>query len=72
MRSVQHENIVQLISFSESDEYYYLVLELCNGGELFHRIVRMTYFSEDLSRHIITQVAQAIRHMHENCGVVHR
>ncbi|KAG2177149.1 hypothetical protein INT43_007806 [Umbelopsis isabellina] len=72
MRSVQHENIVQLISFSESDEYYYLVLELCNGGELFHRIVRMTYFSEDLSRHIITQVAEAIRHMHENCGVVHR
>ncbi|KAH8552247.1 putative calcium/calmodulin-dependent protein kinase [Umbelopsis sp. PMI_123] len=72
MRSVKHQNIVQLISFSESDEYYYLVLELCNGGELFHRIVRMTYFSEDLSRHVIKQVAEAIRHMHENCGVVHR
>ncbi|CAO3664491.1 unnamed protein product [Umbelopsis ramanniana] len=72
MRSVKHQNVVQLISFSESDEYYFLVLELCNGGELFHRIVRMTYFSEDLSRHVIKQVADAIRHMHENCGVVHR
>ncbi|KAG2182644.1 hypothetical protein INT44_005623 [Umbelopsis vinacea] len=72
MRSVKHPNVVQLISFSESDEYYFLVLELCNGGELFHRIVQMTYFSEDLSRHVIKQVAEAIRHMHEDCGVVHR
>jgi serine/threonine protein kinase len=72
MRSVRHNNIVQLISFSESDEYYFLVLELCNGGELFHRIVHLVYFSEDLCRHVITQVAEGIRHMHEDAGVVHR
>jgi len=27
MRGTNHPNIVKLISFSESDEYYYLVLE---------------------------------------------
>lgn len=47
-------------------------MELCDGGELFHRIVKMTYFSEPLSRHVITQVAQGVRHLHEVCGVVHR
>jgi len=72
MRQLNHSNIVKLISFSESRSYYYLVLELCPGGELFHQIVRLTYFSEDLSRHVITQVAEALRYLHEEKGVVHR
>lgn len=72
MRNMQHENIVRLVQFSESDDYYFLVLELCKGGELFHRIVQLTYFSEDLARHVIVQVAEGIRYLHEECGVVHR
>ncbi|KAG2221413.1 hypothetical protein INT45_012664 [Circinella minor] len=72
MRNVKHGNIAQLIDFTESKEHYYLVLELCEGGELFHRIVRLTYFSEALARHVITQVAQGVRYLHEECGVVHR
>ncbi|KAI9308753.1 kinase-like domain-containing protein [Cunninghamella echinulata] len=72
MRGVNHPNVVQLIHFSESKDYYYLVLELCEGGELFNQIVKLTYFSEDLARHVIYQVASAVRHLHEECGVVHR
>ncbi|EEQ86719.1 CAMK/CAMK1/CAMK1-RCK protein kinase [Blastomyces dermatitidis ER-3] len=72
MRQIDHPNIVKLIEFSESRQFYYIVLELCPGGELFHQIVRLTYFSEDLSRHVILQVAKAIEYLHEHCGVVHR
>ncbi|CEL02724.1 Putative Ca2 /calmodulin-dependent protein kinase, EF-Hand protein superfamily [Aspergillus calidoustus] len=72
MRQIDHPNIVKLIQFSESRQYYYIVLELCPGGELFHQIVRLTYFSEDLSRHVILQVAKAIEYLHETSGVVHR
>ena len=72
MRQIDHPNIVQLIDFSESRQYYYIVLELCPGGELFHQIVRLTYFSEDLSRHVIVQVAEALEYLHEVGGVVHR
>lgn len=42
------------------------------GGELFHQIVKLTYFSENLARHVILQVAQGIRYLHEERGVVHR
>ena len=42
------------------------------GGELFHQIVKLTYFSENLSRHVIMQVAEGIRYLHEERGVVHR
>lgn len=72
MRNLDHPNIVKLIDFSESRQYYYIILELCPGGELFHQIVRLTYFSEDLSRHVIVQVAKAIEYLHETSGVVHR
>lgn len=72
MRQIDHPNIVKLHDFSESRQYYYIVLELCPGGELFHQIVRLTYFSEDLSRHVIVQVAKALEYLHEDAGVVHR
>jgi len=72
MRGINHPGIVKLISFSESPEHYFLVLELMEGGELFHQIVKLTYFSENLSRHVIVQVAQGIRYLHEERGVVHR
>ncbi|KTW29026.1 uncharacterized protein T551_02300 [Pneumocystis jirovecii RU7] len=72
MQDVDHPNIVRFLSFLENDDYYFLILELLEGGEIFHQIVRLTYLSEDLSRHIILQVAHAIRYLHEKKGIVHR
>lgn len=72
MRGLHHPNIVQLLHFTESKDDYYLVLDLCEGGELFHQIVRLTWFSEDLARHVLCQIAAGVRYLHEECGVVHR
>ncbi|OJT13392.1 Serine/threonine-protein kinase srk1 [Trametes pubescens] len=72
MRGINHPGIVKLLAFFESPEHYFLVLELMEGGELFHQIVKLTYFSENLARHVIVQVAQGIRYLHEERGVVHR
>ena len=72
MRQLDHPNVVKLREFFETRQYYFIVLELCPGGELFHQIVRLTYFSENLSRHVIFQVAKALEYLHEEAGVVHR
>ncbi|KAG2222802.1 hypothetical protein INT45_011612, partial [Circinella minor] len=72
MRAINHPSIVKLYRFIETNEHYFLILEMCEGGELFHRIVRLTYFSEDLSRHCIRQVAEGIRYLHQEKGIVHR
>lgn len=72
MKALDHPNIVKLVDFSETKQYYFIILELCPGGELFHQIVRLTYFSEDLAHHVIIQVAQALKYLHEQAGVVHR
>ena len=63
--------IVDFIDFQESHSYYYIVLEKVNGGEVFDQLLKYTYFSEDLTRHIIYQLALAVKHLHQ-IGVVHR
>lgn len=72
MRQLNHPNIVKFIEFIDSESYYYIVQELAVGGEIFTAIVKYTYFSEDLTRHVISQVASAIRYIHEEVGIVHR
>lgn len=64
-------HIVDFIDFQESYSYYYIVLEKVNGGEVFNQLLKYTYFSEDLTRHIIYQLAIAVKHLHQ-LGVVHR
>ncbi|AQZ18581.1 RCK1 (YGL158W) and RCK2 (YLR248W) [Zygosaccharomyces parabailii] len=63
--------IVQFVDFQETANYYYIIQEYLSGGEIFGEIVKYTYFSEDLSRHVIRQLAFAIKHLH-SVGVVHR
>ncbi|KAJ1952720.1 MAPK-activated protein kinase Srk1, partial [Dispira parvispora] len=72
MRSLSHSNVVSLLDFRESNDYFYLIMDLVPGGELFNRIVELTYFSEPLARHVIVQVAEAIRYLHNERGVIHR
>ncbi|KAJ1987952.1 MAPK-activated protein kinase Srk1 [Dimargaris cristalligena] len=72
MRTLRHSNVVSLLDFRESNDYFYLIMDLVPGGELFNRIVELTYFSEPLARHVILQVAEAIRYLHNERGVVHR
>lgn len=72
MRQLDHGCIVHMFDFIETPDHYFIVLELVEGGELFHQIVHLTYFSENLSRHVIVQVANAVRYLHEEAGVVHR
>ncbi|WFD30199.1 MAPK-activated protein kinase Srk1 [Malassezia sp. CBS 17886] len=71
MRRLQHSSIVQLLAFTESEDHCFLVMELLDGGELFDQIVKLTYLTEPLARHVILQVAEGIRFMHEH-GIVHR
>lgn len=67
----QVSNIVNLLEFQISDKYYYFVQEYIEGGEIFNQIVKYTYLSEDLTRHIIRQVALAVKGLHDN-NVIHR
>lgn len=49
---LNHENIVKLYEFYEEKHFYYLVMEILNGGELFDRIVDKQYYNEKEARYV--------------------
>lgn len=73
MRHLNHPHIVKMYNFQNSSDskYCFLFLEYVSGGEIFNQIIKYTYFSENLTRHIMRQVAFAVKYLHDN-GIVHR
>mmetsp|Transcript_87118 Transcript_87118/g.154170 ORF Transcript_87118/g.154170 Transcript_87118/m.154170 type:complete len:1137 (+) Transcript_87118:209-3619(+) len=66
-----HERIVNLQAFHKSQNWYFLVMELVEGGELFDLIVRSKSLSEAEARHVFLQLLKGVGYMHER-GVLHR
>ena len=46
LQHLEHANIVRLHEIEEDSNHYYLVTELCEGGDLFTRLERYRRFPE--------------------------
>ncbi|EMP25446.1 Hormonally up-regulated neu tumor-associated kinase [Chelonia mydas] len=68
---IRHPNIAQLLDILETENSYYLVMELCPGGNLMHKIYEKKRLEEYEARKYIRQLILAVEHLHR-AGVVHR
>ncbi|MBN3309041.1 HUNKA kinase, partial [Amia calva] len=68
---IRHPNITQLLDILETENSYYLVMELCPGGNLMHRIYEKKRLDESEAQKYIRQLVMAVEHLHR-AGVVHR
>ncbi|CAB1111775.1 unnamed protein product [Ectocarpus sp. CCAP 1310/34] len=66
----KHPNVVTMQAFFEDQEAYYIVMEMCEGGELFHRLADKGRYSEGQAARIMAEVASAVGFLHRN-GIVH-
>ncbi|KAL1827233.1 hypothetical protein ACET3Z_005645 [Daucus carota] len=66
-----HPNVVELKAVYEEEDYVHLVMELCAGGELFHRLEKQMKFSESQARILFKHLLQVVMYCHDN-GIVHR
>ncbi|KAL9187227.1 hypothetical protein ACHAXT_001330 [Thalassiosira profunda] len=78
LQEMNHANVVQLIDVFEDSQYVHLVTDLCEGGELFDRIVDRSNeangvpcFTEREAATVVRQILEAIAHVHSK-GVAHR
>lgn len=71
LQELHHERIVNLQSFHKSENWYFLIMELVGGGELFDVIVRNKSLNEMEARHIFMQLLEGVGYMHSR-GVIHR
>jgi len=71
LQELHHKNVTRLIDFFDEPDYYYMVLELLEGGELFDRIVKKTYYSEREARDLVFTILMVIKYLHDQ-NIVHR
>ena len=71
LKSLDHPNIIKIYEFYQDDKNYYLITELCSGGELYDRIIKMKNFSEAKAAQLMKQVLSAVTYCH-NRKIVHR
>jgi len=71
MKSLDHPSICKLLATFREDRHLYFVMELCEGGELFDKIIESGYISESFSATIISQITSALAYAHSR-GIAHR
>lgn len=72
LKLCQHPNILRIYDVLENSEHLFIAMELLNGGTLLERLQKNpSYFTEQRVAKIVSQIAIALRYMH-NIGVVHR
>ena len=71
LKDLDHPNILKMYEFFEDEKRYYIVTDICKGGELFDEIVARGKFSERDAAMLLKQVLGCINYCHKN-NIVHR
>ena len=71
LKALDHPHIVKLYDMFEDKRNFYLAMEYVQGGELFDRITKKTYYSEHDARELCKIILSAIQHLHDR-DIVHR
>ncbi|CAN1750872.1 Calcium-dependent protein kinase 8 [Linum perenne] len=66
-----HPNIVSIRDTYEDDNAVHIVMELCEGGELFDRIVARGHYTERAAAAVMRTIVEIVQMCHKN-GVMHR
>ena len=71
LKDLDHPNILKMYEFFEDEKRYYIVTDICKGGELFDEIVSRGKFTENDAAMLMKQILSCINYCHKN-HIVHR
>ncbi len=73
LKALDHPNIVRLEEVYETNDFMYLILELCTGGEMLDRLnsQRGYRYTEQVAADYIKTMVNAVRYIHEH-NITHR
>jgi calcium-dependent protein kinase len=71
LKTIDHPNIIKFYDYFESATHIYIVMEYCDGGELFQRIVQSGKISEKEASGYIMKILGALNYLH-SLGICHR
>ena len=65
LTSLKHKYICPILDVFIDDNYYYIVMELMAGGDVFERIGLLERYDEEIARNLCKKLLEAIQHCHE-------
>ena len=68
---IDHPNIVKLFGMFDDENKIYLILQYCEGGNLFNSLKGITVFSQSLTKKYVSQIAEGIDCLQDN-QIFHR
>ncbi|CAJ1342835.1 unnamed protein product [Effrenium voratum] len=71
LQLVSHPNVISLLDAFEDAHCCQLVVELCDGGELFDTVVEVGRITEKQTAHLMRQICSPLAYMHQQL-VCHR
>lgn len=71
LTEVNHPNLIQLHEVLESSQNLYLIVDLCEGGELGAHVKKMAPLPEETVKQIISKLVSALYYLHK-MDIVHR
>ena len=76
MKVLNHPNIIKLTDLKKDKNYYYVVMEYANGGDLDYclKVYIKKYnrpFPEEIVKYLMKQIVEAVAYIHSN-NIIHR
>ncbi|XP_029985673.1 serine/threonine-protein kinase Chk2 [Sphaeramia orbicularis] len=71
LQRIDHPCLIKTLDFYQSEESYYIVLELMEGGELFNKVKSQQQLQEPVAKLYFYQMLLAVQYLHGN-GIIHR
>lgn len=73
MYELNHPHIVKLYNHFEDETNFYLIMELCEGGNMFHKLSREKHFLERIAAQYFREVLLAVEYLHSHVpAIIHR
>lgn len=71
LTNLDHPNILKLHESYECEKRYYIVTDICKGGELFDEITKNKHFTEHNAAQIMLSLFSCLKYIHSQ-GLMHR
>ena len=71
LSELDNEHIIKVYQIYENENHYLIIMEYCEGGELFNYIVEKQRLSENESAYFYYQIIQGVEYIHSQ-GIAHR